>query len=41
MDKKEIIETAVMAFVFGVGFWMSAEVMDFVFGMVGGLLDMM
>ena len=41
MNKKEIVETAVLAFVFGCGFWISAEVMDFVFGMASGLIDMM
>ena len=41
MDKKEIIETAVLAFVFGCGFWMSAEVMGFAFGIASGLIDMM
>jgi len=40
MDKREMKETLVMAFIFGIGFWVSAEVMDFVFGMAHGLLDM-
>ena len=38
MDKKEMFETGVMAFVFGIGFWMSAEVWDFVCTFVSGLL---
>lgn len=41
MDKKEIVETAVLAFVFGCGFWMSAEMMGFVFEMASGLIDML
>ncbi|MEE9315540.1 MAG: hypothetical protein V3U97_00335 [bacterium] len=41
MDKDEMKETAIMAFIFGCGFWVSAEALDFVFGMISGLLDMM
>lgn len=39
--KSEIVETGILAFVFGCAFWMSAEVTGFIFGMVEGLLDMM
>ena len=39
--KSEIVETGILAFVFGCAFWLSAEIMDFVFGMASGLIDMM
>lgn len=39
--KSDIKETAVLAFVFGIGFWSSAEAWDFVCGIISGILDMM
>ena len=40
MNKSEIVEIGILAFVFGCGFWVSAEVMDFVFGIASEILDM-
>lgn len=39
--KSEIVETGILGFVFSCGFWVAAEFIDFVFGMLSGFIDLM
>ncbi len=41
MDKQEVKETFGLAFVFGMGFWMAAEIWSFIYTFISEMLDMM
>ena len=39
--KSEMKETFIMAFVFGMGFWMAAEIWSFIYTFISEILDLM